>query len=185
MKNLKLITGIICLTLLFVGCNKEDQQTGRMTVKMTDAPADFVEVNVELKEVWVHYASGHNGQSGWVQVNTNPGIYNLLDLQNDISVVIADQGSLAVGKITQMRLILGDNNYAVSIDSDSLQVNYDLLLSSQDETGLKININSDIVANQTLQILLDFDAEASIVEEGNGSLRLKPVIKLESVIYLP
>lgn len=185
MKSMKLIVGIICLTLVAFSCKKEEEGTGRMTVKMTDAPADFAEVNVELKEVWVHYAGNHHGQDGWIELNTIPGVYNLLDLQNDVSVVIADQSTMPLGKITQMRLILGENNYAVSVDSNSMQTHYDLLLSSQDETGLKINLNTDIVPFQTVQLLLDFDAAESIVEEGNGSFRLKPVIKLESVIYLP
>lgn len=185
MKNLRLtsLIALLVVMLVAVSCEKKDQ-TGRMTVKMTDAPADFTQVNVEIKEVWVHYSGSEGGANGWVKLNTNAGMYDLLELQNDVTTVIANQADLAVGKISQMRLILGENNYAVAVEND-LEINYALLLSSQDKTGLKINVNSEIKPNQTLQIIVDFDAAASIVVQGNGEFRLKPVIHVESVVHLP
>ena len=184
MKNLKLKSLITLMVLMFVAvsCVKEDQ-TGEMTVKMTDAPADFAQVNVEIKEVWVHYDGNNGGINGWVKLETNAGVYNLLELRNDVTAVIANQSALAVGNFNQIRLILGENNYAVAVEN-GLEINYSLLLSSQDQTGLKINVNSEIKANQTLQVVLDFDAEASIVEQGNGEFRLKPVIHVESVVHM-
>ena len=83
-----------------------------------------------------------------------------------------------------MRLILGQNNYAVEI-IDSVAVQHPLLLSSQDETGLKVNLNSEILANQTIVVTLDFDAGNSIIEQGTGEYRLKPVIKVQNVTYIP
>ena len=180
--NLKSLLTLLVVLLVTVSCAKKDQ-TGKITVKMTDAPADFTQVNVEIKEVWVHYNGNDGGVNGWVQLNTNAGVYNLLELQNDVTTVIANQSELAAGSINQMRLILGENNYAVTAEN-GLEINYALLLSSQDQTGLKINVNSDIKANQTLQIVVDFDAAASIVVQGNGEFRLKPVIHVESVVHL-
>lgn len=169
--------------LSFTSCNK-DKGNGQLRVEMTDAPADFTEVNVNITEVWAHYSGSGNSGSGWVQLNANPGMYNLLDLQNDVTAVIADPTTIPVGSITQVRLILGDGNYAVEV-IDSVAVEYPLLLSSQDETGLKINLNSDIQPNETIVVVLDFDAAASIVTQGNGGYRLKPVIKVENVYYVP
>ncbi len=168
----------LTIGLFIVGCTKEEMNNGKIMVKMTDAPANFTEVNVDVREFQVHYANTNNNTSGWVTLNTNAGIYNLLDLQNDVSVVIVDQQDLSVGKITQMRLILGQQNTVATVDSI-----YPLKLASQDETGLKIVTPFNIVANKTINILIDFDAEKSVVVEGDGSFRLKPVVKIKSVEY--
>lgn len=170
----------LTIGLFIVGCTKEEMNNGKIMVKMTDAPANFTEVNVEVIELQVHYANDNdnNNINGWVTLNTNAGIYNLLDLQNDVSVVIADQQDLSVGKITQMRLILGQQNTVATTDSI-----YPLKLSSQDETGLKVVTPFNIAANKTISILVDFDAEKSVVIEGDGSYKLKPVIKIKSIEY--
>ncbi|MBD3638638.1 MAG: DUF4382 domain-containing protein [Crocinitomicaceae bacterium] len=162
-------------TALFFGCQKYGGE-GELAVRMTDAPGNYDSVMVEVETVQVHYAGGQ----GWTTLNTNNGIYDLLLLQDSVTVLIANQNSIPVGDITQMRVILGDNNWVV-VDSTS----HPLLLSSQDKTGIKINVNAPIQANTQMVIVLDFDAYESIVEEGNGMYRLKPVIKVDSLYYVP
>lgn len=164
--------------LTFSACDKQ-ARTGKVTVKMTDAPIDFDSVNVEVLQVKVHVSNTGNGNPGWVDLPTQSGMYNLLDLQNDITTTLVDPHILPVGDIQQMRLILGANNYVV-VDT----VAYDLETSSQMNTGLKFNIDASITPNDEVEILIDFDAEQSIVIEGNGTYKLKPVIKVESITYL-
>ena len=166
---------VLTLTTIFTGCKKDIQQ-GEITVKMTDAPANFIAVNVEVLQVNVHYANHPN--NGWITLQTNAGIYNLLDLQNDVTVVLTNGQTLDVGRITQMRLILGQNNTVATTDTI-----FPLELSSQDQTGLKINSNFEITSNGNVEIVLDFDAEKSIIQEGNGSYKLKPVIFVKNIIY--
>lgn len=176
MKTLRNLTIMLALGLVAISCNKEDQRSS-LTVKMTDAPGDFLEVNVEVEDVMIHYED--EPESEWIHLETNAGIYDLLKLQNDVSVVIADQGDLPVGHLGQMRLILGDENTVVTAEGI-----FPLELSSQDKTGLKINIDEKMKANKELQLLIDFDAEKSIVLTGNGAYKLKPVIKLKEVVYV-
>lgn len=161
---------LMALCLIPAACRK-DNQTGRMTIAMTDAPANYAQVNVEVIGVEVHHES-----SGWISLPVNQGVYNLLDLQNNVSVVLASNAQLPVGHITQMRLVLGSNNSLV----DSLG-SYPLKVPSGAESGLKININEVIQPNHTISILLDFDAYASVVVEGVGRYSLKPVIKVKAV----
>jgi hypothetical protein len=163
----------IILATAIASCNKEENGTSHMTVKMTDAPGDFQQVNVEVLEVRVH----HN--SGWVTLPTNQGVYDLLTLQNDITTVLVNQGEIPAGHIDQFRLILGANN-TVMIDS----LIFPLQTPSAQQSGLKINVNGDFAPNETYELLIDFDAGQSIVEQGNGGFLLKPVIKLESIIQL-
>lgn len=176
MKTIMKITGTLLIAALLVtSCGKESSGTGRMTVKMKDAPIDYDSVNVQVVSVEVHY-SGSNG--GWVTLPTNAGMYNLLELQNDVTAVLSSGGELPVGDITQMRLILGNTNYVV-IDS----IPFPLDLTSQDKTGLKFNLNSSIASGDSVEVLIDFDAEKSILETSATSFKLKPVIKVESIVY--
>lgn len=170
-KTIGFCAAVILLAVVPNACKKENMN-GSMTVRMTDAPADFVQVNVEVVGLEIHHEA-----SGWMSIPINIGIYNLLDLQNDVSVVLANNVNLPVGKVNQMRLILGANNSLV--DSTTT---YPLKVPSGFESGLKINIDQVIMSNNNLQIVLDFDANASIVSQGNGGYSLKPVLKLKSVI---
>ncbi len=172
MKTLNIIlalsTGITLVSLS--GC-KKDEGESRMTVKMVDAPGDFQQVNVEVLKVQVN----HSG-AGWIDLPTNGGIYDLLTLQNDVSATLVDVGVLPSGHLNQFRLILGDDN-TVMVDS----VYYPLSTPSAQQSGLKINLNSDFEPNVYYQLLLDFDAANSIVTQGNGGYSLKPVIKVLSI----
>lgn len=174
MKNLLKTTGIIALLVMGVmACEKAPAGSGKMTVKMKDAPIAFDSVNVEVVRVDVHTSA-----NGWVSLPTNAGVYNLLDLQNDVTAVLAANVELPVGSISQMRLILGtENNVVVGGVSSALE------LSSQSNTGLKFNLDATINNGETVEVLIDFDAEKSIVVAGNGSFKLKPVIGVESIIY--
>lgn len=151
-------------------CSKETQE-GRMTVKMTDAPANFLQVNVEVIGMRVH-----TNTEGWIQIPIQTGVYDLLTLQNDITVVLADSVILPAGMIEQIRLELGPNNSLLTTDGL-----YPLTVPSGAESGLKINVSQELLPDSAMEIVLDFDAAASIVETGNGGYSLKPVIKIESI----
>lgn len=163
---------VLCLivTMNFVSCKKE-QGESRMSVKMVDAPGDFQQVNVEVLQVQVN----HSGQ-GWINLPTNVGIYDLLTLQNDASATLVDVGVLPSGHLNQFRLILGDDN-TVMVDS----VYYPLSTPSAQQSGLKINLDADFAPNTMYELMLDFDAQNSIVTKGNGMYSLKPVIKVMSI----
>lgn len=158
--------------------NAQKDQQVQMTVKMTDAPAAFMQVNVEILQVSVHY--GDTTESGtWVDLPTNAGIYDLLTLQDSLTVVLADANGLPTGEVSQIRLLLGDEN-TVLVDS----VAFPLITPSGQQTGIKINLDYTLQAGFTYEVLLDFDAEQSVVIQGNGSFLLKPVIRVESILEL-
>src|SRR4051812_6830581 len=100
----KTVTVLLLLFLFSAGCKKKELQNGEMTVRMTDAPASFMKVNVEITGFEVNHDS-----KGWISLPVQPGIYNLLDLQNNVSVVLADHADIPIGKINQLRLILGSH----------------------------------------------------------------------------
>ena len=150
---------------LISSCHKDEQETAQLIVLLTDAPATYDKVNVEIIGIDIH-----TNLFGWTSVNVPDSIYDLLTLQDSANAVL-DTISIAAGKISQIRLLLGNQN-SVTVSGTV----YPLELSSQDETGLKLNIHQSISAGQSYTLLLDFDADKSVIQEGNGSYRLKPVI---------
>ncbi len=167
----------IALSVFITSCEKDRVEKGRITVRMKDAPADFGAVNVDLVSVQLKYVDDGTGPGGWVVLGTKTGVYNLLELQNEVTQVIAED-EIPAGRINQMRLILGFGNSLV-VDRDTL----DLDVPGEYNTGLKINVNDTIKAKETLNLTLDFNAKQSVVTEGGGSYLLKPVIDLSESYY--
>lgn len=170
--NKMMLTGAMAMGLMLVSCNTEDPietsgGTSTMNVKLTDAPGNYDQVNINVQAVEVIYED-----SGKVTMNAiTPGIYDLLKLNNGLDTLIATE-DLPAGKISQLRLILGDNN-TVMVDS----VVYDLKTPSAQSSGLKIKFNEELVDGVAYDVTLDFDAARSIVLTGNGKYILKPVIR--------
>lgn len=168
----KIMTGAllaICSILALSSCRKDDDNKGNIRVRLTDAPAAFQQVNVEIVKVRVHMEGG-----SWIDLPTNSGVYDLLTLQNGIDTTIVNSSAqLPAGKITQMRLVLGSSN---TVMADS--VLYPLTVPSGSESGVKLVGDMEVHQNQTLNVLLDFVASESVVENGNNSWHLKPVIRV-------
>ena len=57
---------------------------------------------------------------------------------------------------------------------------YDLTTPSAQQSGLKLNLNATLTPGVDYNLLLDFDANKSIVLTGNGEYQLKPVIRVIS-----
>ncbi len=160
------------LCFLAGACSKNENTnmapgTASLSIRMTDAPANYTAVYIDLKAVEI---TGDAGKS--TLLNVNAGIYNLLDFANGVDTLIAT-GSLQAGKIEQVRLILGSNN-SVIVDS----VSHPLSTPSAQQSGLKLQVHETFLAGVAYQLLLDFDAAQSIVEQGNGGYQLKPVIRV-------
>jgi len=169
MKNLKWIMpiGISLMIVMLVGCNKDDNnKTTRMNIRLTDAPCDFDSVLIDIRQIEVKSAGGDKT----IQV-MNPGVYNLLDFNNGLDTLLMSE-DLPVGRVSQIRLILGENNHVVMNG-----VKTKLNTPSAQQTGLKINLQADLVEDVTYNLWLDFDACKSIVQLGNGGFNLKPVIR--------
>ena len=170
MKMYKVLIATVCTsTLLFFACSKEKSGgSSTLQVRMTDAPAAWDEVNVDLREVRVNF---RDDSSGWVSLPTTAGVYNLLDFQNGVDTLIA-QGTVPAGMLKEIRLVLGDDNTIV-VNGEA----HPLTIPSGSTSGLKIKVNKNI-SNNLDSILIDFDAALSVKEQ-NGNYRLMPVIKLK------
>ena len=167
MQKIHLILCIVILGSIFTSCKKNKTQTTYpYAVRMTDAPGPYSAVNIDLQGVII---KGNDGND--VILNVNKGIYNLLDFSNGKDTLIAT-GTLNNANVQQIRLILGPNNTVVVNN-----ITYPLSTPSAEQSGLKLQVHQTLQAGVQYSVLLDFDANKSIVEEGNGTYKLKPVIR--------
>jgi len=175
MKILKKACLVLCLVPLFFSCSDEESARGTATLKISliDAPGDYQQVNVDIQSVEINM-EGEDSVSGWQTLDLlEPGIYNLLDFTNGNDTLLVSQ-ELEIGRISQIRLILGNNN---TVMEDS--VIHDLKTPSAQQSGLKLKVNADLTRGITYSMVLDFDAARSVVKAGNsGKYNLKPVIRV-------
>jgi hypothetical protein len=169
----KISLGLIALLFVFMNsCTKDSNSTNQqgttdMAVSLTDAPGNYDEVNIDLQGVEVITES-----EGTRTLDAKTGIYDLLKYANGDDTVIAT-GRMKTGMISQIRLILGDNNTVV-VDG----VSHHLITPSAEQSGLKLQLHDELVAGVKYALTLDFDANQSIVQQGNGDYLLKPVIRI-------
>jgi len=157
----------------FVSCSKDDDNAGttRMQVYLTDDPAAFDAVYIDIKDVQVKYST-EESESGWQSLNLGrAGIYNLLDFRNGYDTLLA-VATVPAGRINQIRLLLGTNNSVVLNG-----ISYPLTTPSGQQSGVKLNIHADLISDIDYRLWIDFDASRSIVLTGNGKYILKPVIR--------
>ncbi|RYE14392.1 MAG: DUF4382 domain-containing protein [Sphingobacteriales bacterium] len=180
-KNLTYATALFLAATAFSSCSKDEESTNngtgkaKLQIRLTDAPGDYEEVNVDIQSVKIHSSgSANDNDAGWQTLTViNPGLYNLLDFANgaDTLLVSAD---LPEGTISQIRLILGDDNSVKLNDGTT----HDLTTPSAQQSGLKLQVHTELKKDVTYKMLLDFDAAKSIVKTGNGKYKLKPVIRV-------
>lgn len=168
------------VALLFIGvaaCSDDDDSTtqegtARMSVKLTDAPGEYDAVFIDVEDVVIKY-NGSEEEASIGEINA--GVYDLLLLTGGASVLLVDD-EIPAGNISQIRLILGDDNTIV-VDGET----FPLTTPSAQQSGLKIQVNETLEDGIFYEFILDFDVEESIVTTGNGGYILKPVIRASTV----
>lgn len=173
MKNIRLVVFLVLLMSVFVfaGCTDEEKEsnagTTRVEIRLTDAPAPYDAVNINIQSVSLHV------NSDWVELDLlHPGVYNLLDFQNGIDTLLAGE-DVPSGIISQIRLVLGDEGNSIVKDGET----YQLEIPSAQQSGLKLNLHDELIPDIVYRLWIDFDASRSIVETGSGKYQLKPVIR--------
>jgi hypothetical protein len=185
----------LLLTLFVAGCGSGSEgggstQPGVLGVAMTDAPAcGFDAVNVTVSKVRVHQSgSASENAAGWTDITLTPARkINLLNLndptQPNFALESLGETPLEVGHYTQLRLVLvlnsGGQPFANSVVL-SAQPNNEIALETPSavQSGIKLIHQFTVVSGQRVDLLLDFDACKSIVQTGNATYKLKPVIKV-------
>ena len=164
---------------ILVGCNDQDgtkDGNAKLSVSLIDAPADYDEVWVEILALEVQPKdSDEDDESAWISIE-NESVEKKIDLLTLTGGNALNLGTeeIPAGFISQIRLILGNDNY---IMQDGIRIN--LTTPSAQQTGLKLQLNQELLAGIQYDLILDFDAAQSIVKAGNsGQYILKPVLRV-------
>jgi hypothetical protein len=170
MINRKLLFISIITSISLMGCSVSDkdniEQDASLKFYLTDNPGEYQQVNIDIEEIRVIV------NDSLYEITSYPGIYNLLDFTNGRDTLLAD-AEFGEGFLSQVRLVLGENN-SVMVDS----ILHDLRTPSAQSSGLKLNVHEEIVPGEAYAYVIDFDAQKSIVRQGNGRYSLKPVIRV-------
>lgn len=166
---------LIGLTVsLLIACTKsgddEEEKLANLQIMLTDAPAAYDEVNIDIREVMIRPSSAE-GDDDWISLQVNGGIYNLLDYKNGGHILLAFS-DLPPGQYSQLRIVLGTEN---SITANGITAA--LKTPSAQQSGLKVIIDLELKGGTTSTLWLDFDAGRSIAIMGNDNYSLKPVIR--------
>ena len=164
----KLFLGLALLAGLSACNNASDKIDVKFA--LTDAPSlkGYKALYVDVQGI--EYSVG---DSQWVTLSITPAIVNLTDLTNGKDTLLANVELESGQVVSQVRLLLGDNNTLVLADGSEVNIK----VPSGQTSGLKFNIHTNAALNSGYRVMLDFDAERSIVAKGNGQYSLKPVIR--------
>ena len=176
----------------------------KVTVYLNDDPVPnltsvildirYVEVKVDTGKIHhddEYYDADHEGDSDnheggenhhgdkfgkWDTVSVTPGLYDLLKLRNTTDTVIAN-GFTLDGKITKIRITLGNNN---SLTTDSTHSFPLPICDASPYVYANIRSNTiDSLGGGRFAVRIDFDVARS-VEFDDGQYCLRPTLKIFS-----
>ena len=199
------LVAAIAVTLPGCSSGSSSSSTAMVQVSLSD-PATcaspqgpFSHVYVTVTDVLIHQsATAPDNDPGWVDLtpglSKSPVQVDLLGVANQCFLAQLGSNGIKPGSYQQIRILLAANGTAVANDrcagsancvmlsSDPTNTPQMLQLSSESQTGIKIPSGQiaggkfTVAAGDNKDLNLDFDACASIVAQGNGKYRLKPVM---------
>lgn len=161
--------------------------TGKLTVRMTDAPLniDLVEEanvtisKIEARQVVEEEAEADTGNP-FITLYNQTETYNLLELRNGVTETLVDM-EIPTGDYDLIRLYVDEASLTLTNGQT-----YDVKVPSGNTTGIKVFIDPEIQVEGglTSELLLDFDVSQSFVMKGNlntpagvKGFNFKPVIR--------
>lgn len=155
------------------------EKTDNLRVSMTDAPSKDLKnvfVNVSHAELFVN----NGGKNSRIVVAQGLGLVDLLMLRNGVLLPMQDFSLPEGVQVTGIRLVLnGDNNHAIKQNDERCEMQ----TPSGQQSGIKIHLSEPftIEEGKDYSMIMDFDAEKSVVVKGTGECLLKPVLKMLTV----
>jgi hypothetical protein len=197
---------IIAVAIFLVSCGGSgSSQPATVHVSLSDpatcaAPqGPFRHIYVTVTDVKIHQSDNASpSDSGWLDLapglKDNPVQVDLLGVANQCFLAMLGSAEIEAGHFQQIRVILADNSVSAKgnkcgsaanclmLTSDPSNAPQPLQLSSESKTGIKIPSGQmaggdfTVGSGETKDLNIDFNACASVVVQGNGQYRLKPVL---------
>jgi hypothetical protein len=158
--------------------NTEQSQPDHVTIKIKlhNFPytvKEFTKLQISILEVQV---IDENDKK--FIVNQMPIEADLVSLGGDLRILVGSK-ILSYGKYTQIRLILGENNFLIV--NGQLQP---LKIPSGTQTGIKLVGEFTLRGGRITEVQVSFDPQKSIIHNKGQGYILKPTLKISSVASL-
>ena len=181
---LKKFSFIILTLFVFFGfqsCKNDTIDTARIQLKLIDAPGDYLEVNVEIIDMLYNNSEDEEAWTSFIPLSGYPINIDLTELIAGNNLLLTDQ-IIPSGTLKQIRLVLSDNNnLVIEGDEGEEPISVHLDTPSALQSGLKLNLNTNLEPGFSYTFILDWDVNKSIVDTGNsGKYNLKPVIRVNT-----
>src|SRR5256886_6023509 len=199
-----LLLAIVALAIFLMSCSG-GSKPGTVNTSISDPPTcaapqgPYRHVYVTVNDVLIHQsASASASDAGWIHLASglkdNPLQVDLLGVANQCFLAMLGSAEIEPGTYQQIRVVLAPNSASVNnnkygnvanclmLTSDPANTPQAFQLSSETQTGIKIPSGQiaggsfTIGSGQTKDLNIDFDACASVVVQGSGQYRLKPVL---------
>ena len=178
------IIGVACATLALVACGggnnsvDMDSSPATLTIMISDAAVDNVDA------VWVEFAGvairPQIGDEVLVTFDL-PKRIDLLELQDGRSEALLEDYPVPVGPYLWIRLDVNADLDGV-FDSSALLNDgseVELFIPSGSETGLKLVSGFTVTANQSTNIMLDWDLRKALSDpKGQPGMHLRPALRV-------
>ena len=163
--------------------------SGSLRVMLKDSPFhDASAVLVTFNEVSVHQDTDADFTPLKFAADATSRTCDLLRLQKDNAQDVLGIGTLDAGHYTQVRLAVAEAKLYLGAPSTGDACGPGLIPPAGTPVPLtipsgevKLNREFDVPVGGTTLMSLDFDGDHSIIQTGNGSYMMKPVIAVVSV----
>ena len=173
--------------------------SGTVVVQLTDDPGPYEHVNVTVSELSLHESGGQGAGSsakdsrggtsggtsdttagpggegdggGWVTFDVPTQTIDLLTLQNGVTMELGN-AKVPAGSYDMLRLVVSNATVTVNGQTSPLSV------PSGAERGVQVKYGFTVTSGDKTVLLLDFDANASVHQEGNGGYTMVPVLSVK------
>lgn len=156
---------VMAMSALLAGCDAASDPVGRVIVRMTDAPvASIDEINVSIESCEV--INSRTDERQMVSSTDSAATFNLLDFADGASLDVCNQ-EVVLTSFDQLRVVVGEAATITVSDGSSTETT-DLKIASGSTAGIKFFFDEavDLSGGGTLDVLLDFVAEESVVTLG-------------------
>lgn len=147
-------------------CNGEEMCMGDVCVAGINLCTDS-----ELcDEVSDSCATPTSNDSSWIVIyegGDSPKTFNLLELQNGRTDLLADT-TVPAGSYNQMRLFVSEGS--VQVSNDTFSQTFNLKVPSGAQTGIKIHLPFEVLAEGETSLLLDVDVSEAFVPIPGGQI---------------
>lgn len=148
-------------------------QSSKFGVYLTDFQSNYQAIWINIQQVFIHVVNDASGQSGWIEIPmTRNGFYNISNFKNGSDTLLA-QSNVPPGVISQIRIILGNNNSLILSNGEIVP----LQMPSSLVTGIQLNLQDTLHAGIPFSLDIDFNIANSVIgPNSQGQYLFQPVI---------